>query len=112
MQRMARLLDSHFGIPGTRFRFGLDSLLGLLPGVGDSATAVMALWLVFEGWRMGVGKPTLARMTRNVLIDLVVGSIPVAGDAFDLVWKANRRNLELIEADLAAQRRDRPHNAG
>lgn len=104
LRRIARLLDARFGIAGTPLRFGLDSLLGLVPGVGDGVTAAAGLFLLYEAQRLGARKTTLARMTWNLLLDLGVGAIPVAGDLFDFIWKANLRNLRLLEADLAKRK--------
>jgi hypothetical protein len=101
IRRVARLLDDSVGVPLTRYRVGLDALLGLLPVAGDALTAVLSLYIVVEAARLGVSKRTLARMLGNVGLDFAVGSVPVVGDLFDAVWKANRRNAELAAADLA-----------
>lgn len=100
LRRLARLLDSQFAIPGTKIRFGLDSILGLLPGAGDTVTAMMAAYIVFEAWRIGISKQIIGRMLGNLLIDWVIGSIPVIGDIFDVGFKANERNIRLIEEEL------------
>ena len=95
---LVRALDDGLRIPGTKLRFGLDALVGLLvPGAGDAITAVGAVALFYAAWREGVPARVLARMAVNVALDLVVGAVPVVGDAFDLVWKANRKNLDLID---------------
>jgi hypothetical protein len=97
-ERLVRTLDDGLRIPGTSIGFGLDAILGfLLPGAGDAVTALAALSLFYAAHQQGVPKRVLARMALNVAIDLIVGAVPIAGDAFDLVWKANRKNLELIE---------------
>lgn len=101
LRRVARLLDSEFRIPGTRWRFGLDPVIGLVPGVGDAASAVLSLWIIAESRRLGAPSGTLTRMLLNVLTDTVAGSIPVVGDAFDAGYKANLRNLALLERALA-----------
>lgn len=101
LRRIARLLDARFGVPGTRFRFGADSLLGLVPGVGDAATALVSLYILAEARRLGVGMPTLIRMGWNVALDLGLGAVPVIGDVFDFFWKSNLKNIALLEADLA-----------
>jgi hypothetical protein len=100
LRTIARLLDARFGIPGTGLRFGLDSLLGLIPGLGDGATALVSLYILVEAHRLGVRPVTLARMTGNVALDLGLGAVPVLGDIFDFFWKSNLRNVELLEADL------------
>lgn len=97
---MAQFMDDQFVIPGTKIRFGMDSLIGLLPGVGDAATAVAGIWLIIEGIRLGVPFWTLIRMLINLGVDVTVGSIPLLGDVFDVFWKSNRRNANLIEKHL------------
>lgn len=101
-RRLARLLDSAVGIPGTRFRLGLDSLLGIVPGLGDVAGAAASGYLVLLGARHGVPRAVLMRMIGNVAVDAVGGSVPVLGDLFDVGWKANTRNLHLLERSLGA----------
>ena len=97
---IARLMDDQFAIPGTNIRFGLDFILGLFPGLGDAATSLISLLIVHHAWQSGASKLTLARMLGNVGVDFLVGSVPVVGDAFDVVWKANRKNARLLEAHL------------
>ncbi len=97
LRRLTALFDSAFRIPGTRVRFGLDPILGLVPGVGDMASPVLALLLIWQATRQRVPKPVLARMVVNAVVDAGVGAIPVVGDAFDFVWKANDWNLALLE---------------
>lgn len=94
---VAQLLDSAVRVPFTRRRVGLDVLFGLLPVGGDAVGALLSLYVVFEGYRLGVGRRVLARMLGNIAVDFVVGLLPVLGDAADTVWKANERNLALIE---------------
>jgi hypothetical protein len=100
IRRLADWLDARFVVPGTGWRFGLDGLIGLVPGVGDTLLTVVSLYIVAEAWRLGARKRTVARMLANVAVDAGVGAVPVAGDLFDFFWKANRRNLALLEADL------------
>jgi hypothetical protein len=101
IEALAALLDTAFLIPGTNLRFGVDSLVGLIPGIGDALTAAMSLWLVKEARALGAPRHLVARMLANIAIDGVVGSVPLVGDAFDLVWKSNRRNLHLLRQHLA-----------
>lgn len=96
LQRLADLLDAAIGIPGTRFRIGLDGVIGLLPGIGDGATLVAGLWIVHRAHRLGIPKRLVARMLANVGIDALIGAVPVAGDLFDVFWKANQRNMRLL----------------
>ena len=109
LRALARLLDARFGIPGTRFSFGADSLLGLIPGVGDAATALISLYILLEARRLGARPTTLARMGWNVALDLGLGAVPLVGDVFDLFWKANVKNIELLEADLRRRQGRSPH---
>ncbi len=100
LTRLARFLDTAFKIPGTRFRVGFDGLIGMIPGAGDLVTAGLAAYIVIEAWRMGVSKPILAKMVGNVLLDAVLGAIPIVGDAFDFIWKANARNVDLLNQSI------------
>ena len=93
---VAALLDDMFRIPGTGIRFGLDALIGWVPGVGDAMTGIASFLIVFASWKRGAKSITLVRMIANVLLETAVGSIPVVGDAFHVVWKANRRNYRLL----------------
>ena len=101
---LSRLLDEQFRIPGTTQRIGLDGLLGLIPGVGDAAGALLSTYILYEAIRLGAPKTVLLRMVANIGIDTVVGAIPVVGDIFDIVWKANKKNAALLQAYLASQR--------
>ncbi|WP_276255308.1 DUF4112 domain-containing protein [Halomontanus rarus] len=99
---VARLLDNGLRVPGTNFRFGLDPIVGILPGAGDVAATAVSLYIVLEAARMDVSRSTLLRMLANVTVDTVVGSVPVLGTIFDAFWKANKWNVELVLEDLAA----------
>ncbi|MEQ8847634.1 DUF4112 domain-containing protein [Botrimarina sp.] len=101
-RRLAYLLDDVFRIPGTNIRFGWDSIIGLVPGVGDAATTLIALAPVATAWKLGGSRWLIARMLGNVAIDATVGAIPLAGDAFDLFFKANRRNARMLEKFVAS----------
>ena len=101
---LSRLLDEQFRIPGTTYRVGLDGLLGLIPGVGDAAGALLSAYILYEAIQLGAPKTVLLRMVVNIGIDTVVGAIPVAGDIFDVAWKANKKNAALLHAYLASQR--------
>jgi hypothetical protein len=102
VRALARLLDTAVGIPGTRMRVGLDAVLGLVPGVGDVAGTVAAGYIVLTAVRLGAPRAVLARMLVNVGIDTAVGVVPVVGDLFDAGYRANARNVALLEAHLAA----------
>jgi len=106
LRRLARLWDSGFRVPGTNIAFGLDPLVGLVPGVGDAAGALVASYVVLQAARLDVPGLTLLRMLANIAIDTLLGTVPVIGDVFDVVWKANLKNVALIEHHLAD-----PHGA-
>jgi Domain of unknown function (DUF4112) len=93
---VAALLDDIFRIPGTQIRFGLDALIGWVPGIGDAMAGIASFLIVFAAWRRGVQSITLVRMIANVLLETTIGAIPVAGDIFHIFWKANRRNYRLL----------------
>jgi hypothetical protein len=100
---LSYLLDEQFGIPGTRYRVGLDGLLGLLPGVGDIVGTLLSVYVLFEARQIGVPTTILLRMAANIALDTVVGAIPVVGDVFDVAWKANKKNVALLGAYLTSQ---------
>jgi hypothetical protein len=100
--RFAWWLDAGIRIPGTNLRFGLDPILGLVPGAGDVAGAVLAGWILIEAIRLGASRATLVRIAGNVALDAGLGAIPLIGDIFDFTWKANLRNVALLERHLAA----------
>lgn len=108
LRRIAWLVDGAFTIPFTRFRFGLNSLIGLTPAAGDAVLAVISLYIVNEARLLGVPAPLLGRMMRNVAIETVAGAVPILGDLFDVAFKANLRNLAIIEAHLGESLRTRP----
>jgi len=101
VRTLSRLLDNAIPIPGTRFRLGLDPVLGLLPGAGDFVGAALSVYMVIEAARFGLPRKTLVQMVTNLVLDSVGGSVPVLGDLFDATWKANSRNLALLEAHVA-----------
>jgi hypothetical protein len=100
---LASMMDDRFGVPGTKLRFGMDSVLGLFPGLGDVLTSAIALLIVHHAWQTGASKLTLTRMLGNVGVDFVVGALPFVGDLFDFVFKANRKNARLLEEHLNRQ---------
>ena len=93
---LATLLDTAFILPGTNIRFGLDALIGLVPGIGDVVTTAMSLYIVHEAHQLGAPGNVLARMVANVALDGFVGAVPLVGDAFDVAFRANRRNIALL----------------
>ncbi len=102
IERFAHWLDSQFAIPGTNIRFGLDAILGLFPALGDLLPSLASLYILFAAQRYGVSRATLARMALNIAFDYVAGSVPVAGDVFDLFWKSNDRNAAFLAKHVNA----------
>jgi hypothetical protein len=96
MRGLARLMDTALRIPGTRFSFGADSVIGFVPGVGDFAGAAISLYIVNEARRLGVPNDKLFKMLVNIGFDAAAGSVPLVGDLFDVYFKSNRRNLDLV----------------
>jgi hypothetical protein len=96
----ARLLDDGIRIPGTKLRFGLDPILGLIPGLGDVAGASLSVAIIWEAARRGVPRSTLLRMAFNVAMDAGLGAVPIVGDIFDAIWKANRSNIDLLDRHI------------
>jgi Domain of unknown function (DUF4112) len=88
-------------VPGTNVRFGVESLMRLVPGIGDAAASMLSCYLLYEAHRLGVPRLLFARMVVNVLLEGTVGAVPVAGDAFDVFFRANRRNVALLRAHFA-----------
>lgn len=97
LRRLCWMLDGAFRLPGTKFRFGLNSLIGLTPAAGDAVLTAVSLWIVYEAHRLGVPREKLIRMAGNVAIEAVGGLVPVVGDLFDMTFKANLRNFAIIE---------------
>jgi hypothetical protein len=97
LRRLVTLFDSAFRVPGTRIRFGLDPIVGLIPGIGDMASPALAILIIWQATRLRVPKVVLVRMALNALIDAGVGVIPVVGDVFDFGWKSNDWNLALLD---------------
>lgn len=100
LRALSRLLDSAFVIPGTRYRFGLDALIGLVPGLGDAVSAVFSGYLILQASRLGAPRSVVNRMIANVALDTAVGWVPLLGDLFDVAWKSNNRNMALLEEHL------------
>jgi hypothetical protein len=98
------LLDEAFRIPGTGIRFGLDAIIGLVPGLGDVVAGLLSLIIPMAAWMRGIPYVTLARMAVNIATGVLVGSIPILGDVFDIAWKANRRNYLLLQLHVLEPR--------
>lgn len=96
-------MDESFRVPGTNIRFGLDSLIGLFPGIGDVAGLLPHCYLFLQAYQVGVRKRVHVKMIANALLDSAFGTLPLVGDVFDVFWKSNRRNVELIRAEITRQ---------
>jgi hypothetical protein len=96
LDTLARVLDDVFHVPGTNIRFGLDAIVGLIPGIGDMITGAAGMLMIYAAWNRGLPKVTMARMVANIAVDSLLGSMPIVGDIFDVAWKANRKNYELL----------------
>ena len=100
LDALASLLDTAILIPGTNVRFGLDAIIGLVPGIGDVVTTFLSLYIVKEARALGAPRHLILRMLGNVALDSVVGVVPLAGDVFDVMWRANRRNMNMLRGWL------------
>lgn len=100
IRKLSQLMDTAISIPGTGFRFGLDPIIGLIPGAGDLISTTFSAYIIFLATRFGLPRKVLAQMILNVALEAVVGSVPLVGDLFDAVYKSNIRNLALLEQQL------------
>lgn len=98
---LARILDTAVAVPGTKIRVGLDAILGLVPGAGDAVSAALSGYIILAAARAGASKPVLLRMVGNVVLDTLIGAVPVVGDLFDVAFRANARNVALLERHAA-----------
>ncbi len=105
LELLSRVLDTWFRVPGTDIRFGLDGIIGFVPGVGDVLAGLASCIIVLAAFFRGVPGVTIARMVVNLAIEVVVGMVPVLGNLFDIGWRANRRNYHLLEQSLAVRKR-------
>jgi len=112
LRRLGYLLDNSIPIPGTRFRVGLESIVGLVPGLGDVVGGAFSAWIVLQAARLGAPRSLLARMGWNLLVDTAVGAVPLLGDLFDAGFKANLRNLALLERHVQEPRASRRASRG
>ncbi len=109
LDQLSHLMDGLFRIPGTGWRVGLDAVVGLIPGVGDIATTAVSFYILAAGVRYRVPKATLLRMAANIGVDYLLGAIPVVGDLFDVAWKSNRKNVELLRERAAVSAEEAAH---
>jgi Domain of unknown function (DUF4112) len=107
LQRIGYLLDNSIPIPGTRFRIGWDAIIGLVPGVGDLLSGALSLYIILQSARLGVPRALLGRMVWNVALETLVGAVPLLGDLFDAGFKANLRNLTLLQQHVEDPRESR-----
>lgn len=107
LQYISHLFDDAVRVPGTKVTLGWDAVLGLVPVLGDSVTTVVSSYFLWEANRLGVRKRTMFKMLGNVLLDFTVGTIPLVGDLLDVTWRANRRNMKLLQKELDRQH---PHD--
>ncbi len=103
LNRLANIMDSLFRVPGTSINVGLDSIVGLIPGIGDTLALLPAGYIIASAAHMGVPRRTLLRMGLNTGVDTLIGSIPLIGDLFDIGWKGNRRNVALLRKHLEGE---------
>jgi hypothetical protein len=101
---LTKFLDSAFVIPGTNRRFGMDAVIGLVPGIGDAISTVLASYIIWEARQLGLPRWKIARMIGNVAVDTAIGAVPFAGDVFDVFFKANQRNLKIIHDHIGRKR--------
>jgi dolichol kinase len=102
---IATWLDDRFEIPGVGIRFGLDALIGWIPGIGDALAAFASMFIIVAAWKRGAARITLLRMMLNLTVENTLGAIPVVGDFAHVAWKANRRNYNLLLRDQQSVRR-------
>lgn len=108
LRKFAQLLDSALVVPGTRYRIGLDPILGLLPGIGDFVSPLFTIGILWQALDLGIPRVVQLRMIVNVAIDALLGAVPLVGDLFDFVWKANDMNMALLEHHAAYEHRASP----
>jgi C4-dicarboxylate transporter len=110
LDSLSRLLDIAFTVPGTNIRFGAESIMRLVPGIGDAAASALSCLILYEAHRLGVSRRVMIRMAGNVAIEAVAGAVPVVGDLFDVAFRANRRNVRILREhfgiEIAGQARD------
>lgn len=105
MQAVANLLDTAFAFPGTKQRFGIDAIIGLIPGAGDLLTTILSSYIIWEARNLGVSRVALARMLANLGIHATFGSLPIVGDLFDAFFRVNQRNMRIVRSHLAKSSR-------
>jgi hypothetical protein len=112
LRRLSHTLDNAFTLPVVNYRVGWDAIIGLVPGIGDAITLLPSGYLIYQAHRLGTPRHLLVKMIINVGLEALIGTIPLIGDIFDAVWKANERNLALLERHLGMSESAKPSNAG
>jgi hypothetical protein len=112
LRHLSFWLDEAIAIPGTRYRIGLDPIIGLIPGGGDTVGMVFSSFIVLEAARLGASRSMLGRMAFNVLLETLLGTVPLVGDFFDATWKSNSKNIQLLEAHLQVPQTAQTQNRG
>lgn len=107
LRRLAWFLDSSIRLPYIDYRIGADGIIGLIPGLGDTVGALLSSYIVLEAAKLGASKSVLLRMALNIAIETIVGIVPIVGDLFDMAWKANLRNVRLLDSYLKSPQRTR-----
>ena len=97
LKLLSKRLDDSIKIPGTNQKFGIDAIVGIIPILGDFIGVIFSVYIMYSGIKMGVSSKIVKKMAANIAIEFIIGSIPIIGDIFDALWKANKRNVELIE---------------
>ena len=97
LKLLSKRLDETFTIPGTKHKIGIESLIGAIPVIGDLIGGILSTYIMYDGIKMGASPRIIAQMAANIAVDFAIGSIPIVGDLFDFVWKANKKNVKLIE---------------
>ena len=103
LQLLSQRLDESITLPGTKYKIGIDPIIGLIPGGGDVIGGILSMYIMHTGIKMGVQKTVVIKMFRNIALDFIIGWIPIIGDIFDTVWKSNQKNVKLIEDSLAVE---------
>lgn len=112
LRSLAHILDNAIPIPGTPYRIGIDPIIGLLPGGGDLVMAAFSVYIVWESARLGLPRSIVTQMVSNLVLDTMIGTVPVAGDLLDVTWKANIKNVRLLESHLGSSQHQKKANLG
>ena len=106
LKLLSKRLDNNFIIPGTKYKIGLDPIIGAVPVIGDLIGALLSTYIMYSGIKIGVPRSIVAQMATNIALDFTIGWIPIIGDIFDIIWKANQRNVKLIEESIVVEEKE------